>query len=331
MVKLPKPKTVTGGVRTKTALAVFEHYVEHAEDFRRVHLGASLIGRECSRDIWYSFHWTSQPTFWHTFHPGQMCRLWQRGDREEDWLADDLRAAGVELHTVDEHTGRQFLVEIFPHFGGSIDGAALGFPEAPKTWHLWECKTSNDKGFKKLVLNGVRKAKPEHYAQMQVYMRGTKLKRAMYMCVNKDNDEIYTERVYYDKAFAEGVINKAHLVVDAKAPPEKISDDPAWYQCKFCDHHESCQLGKVEKLERNCRTCASSTAEPDGTWSCDYHDRTLTVDEQKAGCDSHLFIPALMPWKDGEYAYDEYGRSMTYTRSSGRKVVDHGNALTEVG
>jgi hypothetical protein len=42
------------------------------------------------------------------------------------------------------------------------------------------------KSFVELVAKGVRQAKPQHFAQMQIYMRLTTLTRAMYLAVNKD-------------------------------------------------------------------------------------------------------------------------------------------------
>ena len=48
---------------------------------------------------------------------------------------------------------------------------ALGLLEAPKTWHVAEFKTHSAKSFAELVAKGVVLAKPQHAAQMQVYMQ----------------------------------------------------------------------------------------------------------------------------------------------------------------
>ena len=122
---------------------------------------------------------------------GRMLRLFERGHREEAWLIDDLRAIGCDVWDVDPETGRQWRVELAPHFGGSCDGVVLGLPDAPKTPHVFEAKTSNRERFEELVHRGVRWAKPEHFAQMQVYMLGLKLTRAAYFAVCKDDDRIY--------------------------------------------------------------------------------------------------------------------------------------------
>jgi hypothetical protein len=49
-----------------------------------------------------------------------------------------------------------------------------------------EFKTHSAKSFRKLVQRGVAEAKPQHWAQMQVYMQLTGLTRALYVAVCKD-------------------------------------------------------------------------------------------------------------------------------------------------
>jgi hypothetical protein len=230
-----------------------------------------------------------------------MLRLFERGHREERWLTVDLRKLGLfqqqdlDVQVKDPETGKQFLISYFGgHFGGSCDGILKGVPEAPKTAHLWECKTASDKYSKQLQKLGVQKAKPEHYAQMQIYMYGLGLKRAYYMSVNKNTDDIYCERIEYDKRFALSILDKAEAIVFADSLPKRISEDPSFWKCKFCDHKNICH--GIEKIapEVNCRTCAHSTAAEDGTWRCDVHDGPLSLHKQKAGCEDHVYMPFLL-------------------------------------
>ena len=103
-------------------------------DWRRAHLGASMIGRPCLRQLWYNFRWWTAPNF-----PGRVLRLFERGHREEPWLADDMRAAGLTVETEDPETGDQFRCSwAGGHFGGSGDGKVLGVPESPYKVHIWE-------------------------------------------------------------------------------------------------------------------------------------------------------------------------------------------------
>lgn len=285
MVSIPKRAT------QPTVEAIYRHY-EDTREPARGHLGCSLIGRQCRRELWYSFHWVKAPDFC-----GRVLRLFQRGQNEEKVFEDELRAVGVEVQTVDPTTGKQFKVSTHGgHFSGSMDGKALGILEAPKTWHVLEFKTHGSKSFADLLKKGVEKSKPEHYAQMQVYMRLGKLTRAFYLAVNKDTDDLYSERVHLDKAFADELIAKAGEIIASPVPPERISNDPSWYKCKWCDDSDLCH-GSAVFPQTNCRTCAHSTpvVTGDADWTCARNDNDVIPFEfQRTGCEEHVFNPALV-------------------------------------
>ncbi len=38
-----------------TARAIFDYHEKTADDWRRAHLGASIIGSDCTRYLWYTF------------------------------------------------------------------------------------------------------------------------------------------------------------------------------------------------------------------------------------------------------------------------------------
>lgn len=312
--------------RDRVAEAIFRRHERDAEDWRRPHLGASVIGDTCLRRLWYGFRWAVAPKF-----DGRMLRLFERGHREEDWIVEELRLAGMDVRAVDENGKQVRFSSLGGHFAGSCDGQVLGVPGAPKTVHLLEVKTSNDKRFAELLRDGVRKAQPKHFAQMQVYMHAFGLKRALYVCVNKNDDRVHTDRLVYDKAIAEVEFRKANVVIFAAEPPERISEDPAWFECKFCGFADACHGdGSSAGLERNCRTCASSTPTPDGTWICEHFNHELTADEQRIGCNEHLFIPGLLHrWEP--VGVNERERTIRYAHQGGGAVrlVDHGRKLTK--
>ena len=259
---------------------IYDYHNASNSDWRRPHLGASIIGRPCAREIWYSFRWVQAPGF-----DGRMLRLFETGQLFEDRICAELEAIGIRI------SDRQKVIEIFPHFGGSIDGLGVGFEESKKV-HLLEFKTHNQKSFDKLSNNGVAVAKPEHVVQMNIYMHGLKLDRAYYIAENKNTSEIYAERVRYDASIYNDNVAKAHYIVDSPVPPERICDNPARFACQFCNYKILCH-GRAA-LEVNCRTCLHSTPEPDGTWSCARHGGTIPTEFQKVGCEDHLFIPQLL-------------------------------------
>jgi hypothetical protein len=222
-----------------------------------------------------------------------MLRLFETGQREEERFVENLRAVGVEVHDHDEETGQQFGFSDFGgHFGGSIDGVALGIVEAPKTWHLLEFKTYNEKRFAQLKKHGVQQTAPEHYAQMVVYMDYMGLERAFYLAVNKNTDELYGERIKADPGYADLLKMKAKRIVFADRPPARLSDDPEFWKCRFCDHRAVCH--EAQPSEVHCRSCLHSTP-VDGGWHCARHDQQLNAQEQLRGCSDHLYIPDLLP------------------------------------
>ena len=281
MAKLPIPSCPTRD-------AIFASYEASAGEGFRPHLGASLIGKDCERALWYDVRWCTAIR-----HSGRLLRLFETGQREEGRLVDNLRKTGATVLEVDPATGRQFRVEAHGgHFGGSLDGVALGLLEAPKTWHVLEFKTHSAKSFADLVAKTVRESKPQHFAQMQVYMHLTGLTRAMYLAVNKDTDDLYVERIEADHDFAERLLEKAGRIIFASVPPERISADPSWYLCRFCDHAELCHQGGAAAV--NCRTCLDASPVTGG-WHCARQDRLLSDADQRQGCDHHLYLPPLVP------------------------------------
>ena len=275
-------------VVSPTREAIFAAYEADARQGFRLHLGASLIGKPCDRSLWYDFRWTTVAQ-----HPGRLLRLFETGQLEEARIVRNLRRIGTTVLEVDPETGRQWRVEAHGgHFGGSLDAVALNLPEAPKTWHVLEFKTHASKSFVELVAQGVRQAKPQHFAQMQIYLRLTTLTRAMYLAVNKNNDDLYVERIELDADYADRLLAKAGRILFAARPLDRVSDDPAWYECRNCDHAEVCRGEAAAAV--NCRTCLASTP-IEGGWWCERQQRALSDADQRAACEQHLYVPDLVP------------------------------------
>ena len=284
-------------ISSPTREAIFAGYERDASEGFRTHLGASLIGKACERALWYDFRWTTKATF-----PGRVLRLFETGNREEERLVRNLRRTGATVVEVDPQSGRQFRVAAHGgHFGGSLDAVAINLIEAPKTWHVVEFKTHAQKSFTDLAAKKVRESKPQHYAQMQVYMLLTEISRAIYLAVNKNTDDLYVERIELDKAFAAQLLEKAGRIIFAQNPPARIHEDPTWYQCRFCDHADVCH-GK-QAAEINCRTCLHATP-IDGGWHCARHNKSLSEVDQRTACEQHLYLPALIPGEQADAGED---------------------------
>ena len=271
-----------------TTEAIYAAYEAGAGDGFRDHLGASLIGKECERALWYDFRWTTRAAF-----PGRILRLFETGQIEEVRLVRNLRATGATVLDVDPETGRQWRVDAHGgYFAGSLDAVALGLAEAPRTWHVVEFKIHSAKSFAELKRDGVREAHPRHWAQMQVYLRLTGITRALYVAVCKDTDEIHVERLPADREEGDRLLAKAKRVIDAQHPPARISEDPTWWQCRLCEHHGLCHEGGAAEV--TCRSCLHATP-VEGGWHCARWDRRLSAAEQRQARERHLYIPGLVP------------------------------------
>lgn len=310
MAEIPKPQG-------QTVAAIYDTYSRDAQH-ERTYLGMSTFDTDCERAQWYAFRWVSPPQQF----DGRMLRLFQTGHREEDRMIADLRRAGVTVEDHDPATGEQWeLVASSGHFCGHMDGKASGFPEAPKADHVLELKTHNDKSFTELVRVGVQKAKPGHYAQMQLYMHFAGVDRAYYLAHNKNDDQLHGERVKYDPVFAGAMAVRGERIVRAARPPAKLHEDPTAkmaFACGFCPHAGVCHERRWPRS--NCRTCIHSTPIDGGRWICELHDHVLTKADQQEGCPWHRFIPDLVPGE--QFDVDLVNQKISYRLPDGSVWID---------
>lgn len=253
----------------------------------RTHLGASIIGQDCARKIYYDWHWATREK-----NSGRLLRLFNRGHLEEMRLIALLKMIGVEVYQHDQE-GKQYRIsDCAGHYGGSGDGIGVGIPDIqPGMAALLEFKTHNDKSFIKLVKEGVKLAKPEHYAQMNQYMGKFVLPVGLYGAVNKNNDDIHWELVPFDRENYEAYSERARKIVWMTSIPTRINNSPSWFQCSWCSHKKLCHnLGGIP--DQNCRTCVHSQPVDDGNnggaWSCRlYNGAVIPKDVQFNGCQSY--------------------------------------------
>ena len=275
---------------TARAIYAWREAAEAAEPGHRSHLGASIIGHPCDRYLWATFRWVKRARW-----SGRMLRLFDTGKREEPRVLEELRAIGCEV--VDEKDGHQLRVSFAAgHGGGSLDGVIVrGVPEAPGSMHVLEIKTMAPSRFATLQKDGCRQTMPQHWAQMQTYMRLIDIERALYVVVNKATDDLYVERIAYEGDEADRIIARATRLVFEPEPPQRISGKPDWWQCKTCTFAGHCH--GTARPEVNCRTCAHATPGPEGRWYCTQFDHeSIPAHVVPQGCAAHRYLPALLPW-----------------------------------
>lgn len=245
----------------------------------RTHMGASVIGKECEREIWYSFRWYKKSSL-----DGRMLRLVNRGHLEEARFIALLLSIGVKVYQQDEN-GRQFkFSHAGGHIGGSGDGVALNLPDYPDVPVLLEFKTANDKSFRDTFTRGVMLSKPVYFTQMQVLMYKMGLKMALFMMVNKNDDYIHAEWVPLNEHVAIKALERAERIVFSGEEPKRISENASYWKCKFCDFRDICHGSG--KIEENCRSCQESEPMSNGEWKCHLYDVVLDDNKQSKGCEN---------------------------------------------
>ena len=281
-------------------------YCERAyNDGHRKHLGASLIGRDCKRYLWYVFRWAYAERF-----DGRKLRLFNRGHREEDRFIEWLRGAGFKVWTHDESqpmkpdgTYPQFRVSgVNGHFGGSLDGIAQFPPEyGINEPILLEFKTNGTgKGFNDLLATGMPVAKPEHFAQTSTYGADPnyKFRFVLYLNINKNDDSLHVELTALDWNLGEQMKLKAEQVITSQTPPPRLSEQPTYWKCKGCAMAGICH--DQQAAEVNCRSCKHAVPIENGQWLCTlpaHNDGRGAIPDEviKVGCRSYEDITLEMP------------------------------------
>lgn len=175
------------------------------------------------------------------------------------------------------------------HGGGSLD-AELEHPDFPGIVFLGECKTYGTKAYEKILpmqYGTVNLTKPQHWSQMCIYGFKRQLRYAVYMPINKNDDDIKALQVLeLDWRLGEELCRKGEEIIVSQQPPPRLSDNPAWQECKWCAMWGICHNG--ERVEKNCRSCQHAQPARGGEWYCNKHANNIPKDFIPKGCDDHM-------------------------------------------
>ena len=270
-----------------------EYCVRTYDGGHRSHLGASLIGRECKRYLWYVFRWCL-----HEKTTGRQQRLFNRGHREEARFIEWLEGIGFKVwfENRDEAPNEkgeypQYRIsDVMGHFGGSLDGIAI-LPERYGIAEpvLLEFKTNGTgAGFNKLADDGMPIAKPEHFAQTSTYGKKYNFRYCVYLNINKNDDSLHIEVVKLNHNLGEQMIMKAEQIIMSQTAPARLSDNPTFHKCGYCHMKEVCHKGAV--VEVNCRSCAFARPVENAEWFCEVHNGNIPKDFIAKACPSYKAI-----------------------------------------
>lgn len=221
--------------------AIRRIYEQRPND-KRDYIGASSIGDPCARKLWYRFKgYHAKP-----FDSATQFRF-EDGHRTEELMIARLRMVeGVKIWNRQED-GNQIGFSLFDgKFKGHVDGIIKGLWQSPKTPHVLEIKCTED-------LNKFRKVKHEkgdknalknwsetYFVQAQVYMQAFELTRHYTVVASAGGRDFDSCRTEYEAETAQRYKDRAFEIIKAEKEPQKISDKPDFYLCRWCEFGEIC-------------------------------------------------------------------------------------------
>lgn len=215
----------------------------------RDYLGPSAMGHpdSCLRQVQYRYMGET-PDF-----SGQLYRLFDAGHAYEEQTIDELAEAGFVIKKRRSSGGQIGFNLANGRFKGHCDGVIIGGPEEFGPYpFLFEHKALGKYGKKdswsQVKREGVKKAKPEYYAQIQLYMAYLDLTEnpAWFVARHRDSQQIFVEAVPFDPIVAQAMTDRAAQIIEATEINEmlpRIAAAPDFYQCQWCDFKEKCWEG----------------------------------------------------------------------------------------
>ncbi len=286
----------------------------------RNHLGASIIGHDCARYIWYTFRWAKKIK-----HDARKLRIFERGLITEPRVSVWLKQYGATLWTHNKNN-KQFKVSTLDgHFGGSLDGILKAIELGPKP-HVLEIKTHGDQYFKQLVKNKVEKAFLQHYIQATVYAYLMKLNYVLYFALNANTEEIHLEQFKIKKSVAKEYIKRAKQIIYSDSAPSRIAKTKTFFKCKMCDYRDICW--EVAPVEINCRTCAFCKPTVKKSWKCQQYLPKNLISNTNSFCEGHIYHEDLLPYKTKIKNVDTENISMEIILPNRKELILYGPANT---
>ena len=305
-------------LRQNTTINALDDAILAAEARRqnRGHMGFSTLCDPDMRTTWLKFRWSLPDDF-----KPRTLRIFRLGHLiESEVIALMRQVPGLQWLESDPATGKQFTFSLYGgHVGGSMDGAVLGVPEAPQTWHVGEVKSAKDAKFRELVKCGSYKEwNPTYYGQLQCYMGASGMTRALAIVYNKDTSEIYVERIKPVPGYYENAQITAGDLLEVQGPPNSIYKRTD-YRIKNYKSEEYQRIYWGDALPKpNCRNCKHAQIQFDGDarWSCNRWQKDISVAEQAKGCDLHLYMRCFVPAK----FLEDHGTVMRYKTADGVEI-----------
>lgn len=260
------------------AEAMYEAASRYERGPKRHYLGMSEIGHPCLRRLWYSFR-----GFTPSVPEGRLKMIYSLGDCVEEEVVKWLTMGGYQVSD-----RQRAFAEINGFFCGHWDGRIEGVTSKP---HVLEIKSASAARFKAFQETGIRNVSEQYFAQVQCYMGYSGLERALFVIMNKNTCELYTERVHFDKDYFAATEEKARQVMSAVLPPEKVKSEAV---CQWCPYHERCASNSPYiQAEKTCGVCWYVQPGDNCTMHCTHPDHPVQITKWGKSCPGWEYLDKM--------------------------------------
>lgn len=210
----------------------------------REYLGASAIGEACERRIQYDYAGAPSEK---PFEP-KILRIFDRGHSFEELARGWLIDAGFDVSSWSAKTNKPHgFSQANGKFRGHVDGVIIDGPAIPDVGYpaVWEHKALGAKGAREVERQGLKKARPGYYAQVQIYMAYLDLTAhpAIFTVTNADTAEQQHLLIPFDPEEAQRQTDKAVRIIQATEAGDLLPRafaGPDYFECKFCPFAGRC-------------------------------------------------------------------------------------------
>lgn len=212
--------------------------IAEQKEEQRKYLGASIVGHPCERAVQYNYMATLGLVDKQPVDP-RVKRIFDRGNVYEQKAIGWLSAAGFVFgghqHGFTDFQGA---------FSGHSDGVVVSGPDCGVAFPcLWECKCLQDKSFKAIVKDGLKKYSEAYWVQVHVYMAYLELERCLYTLVNANTMDLHHFVVELDIDVARQSRQRVERVLTATKLGEMVprcTSDRNYFICKWCEFFSIC-------------------------------------------------------------------------------------------
>ena len=200
-------------------------YLDRQRDKEQHHFYITDAGK-CARALFFKFKNVPRKEM-----EANILRLFDHGDHIHQLIMKPLLSIR-EIHVVAAE------VKIPPQ--ELISGRADAIISDGKDLYALDIKSMNS-----MIFNKLTEPKEENIDQIQLYLHYFKIPKGILLYVNKDNQRLKDFVISYDKKRALSLLAALENLkkkIDKNIIPDRLSDYPQNWQCRYCQFKEICSL-----------------------------------------------------------------------------------------